>query len=86
MYGLVFDCLEKFIEIKYGKKTWDEVIQKADVGIGQNKWAINENYPDDFFLKFVTILTFQLDKSFDDIVENLGSFFMDYIRWVIVSL
>ena len=79
MYGLIFDCLEKFAVFRYGKKAWDELLKKADVGIGRSEWVINENYSDDFFMKLVTLLAFEVNEQFlDSLFEDLGYYFIEY--------
>ena len=79
MYGLMFDCMEKFAISKYGRETWDQVLRKADVGIGQSEWIINENYSDDFFMKLITLLAFEVDQFLlDNLIEDVGYYFMEY--------
>ena len=79
MYGLMFDCLEKFVIFKYGRQTWDRLLKKADVGIGQSEWIINENYSDDFFMKLITLLAFEVDQFLlDNLIEDIGYYFMEY--------
>jgi hypothetical protein len=81
MYGIFFDCLEKFVLATFGTRTWSGVLQKADIGIGmKTKWTVNENYPDEAYMKLMTLLAFEIDRSFDDLVEELGSFFTTFIR------
>jgi hypothetical protein len=49
------------------------------VGIGQSEWIINENYSDDFFLKLITLLAFELDQFLlDGLIEDVGYYFMEY--------
>ena len=79
MYGLMFDCLEKFVVYKYNKEIWDLLLKKANVGIGRSEWVINENYSDDFFMKLVTLLAFEVDQfSLDTLIEEIGYYFIEY--------
>jgi hypothetical protein len=83
MYGLMFDCLEKFVVFKYKKEIWDLLLKKANVGIGRSEWVINENYSDDFFMKLVTLLAFEVDQfSLDTLIEEIGYYFIEYAWYV----
>jgi hypothetical protein len=81
MYGLVFDCLEKYATKTFGILSWRDIIKKADVGVGIAKWVTNENYPDETFMKLATLLAFENDITFDRLVEELGVFFTTFIRY-----
>jgi hypothetical protein len=80
MYGLFFDCLEKYATKTFGFPAWREAIKRADVGGGISKWVTNENYSDETFMKLATLLAFENDIAFDRLVEELGIFFTTFIR------
>ena len=87
MYGIFFDCLEQFVVTTFGMRTWSVVLQKADIGIGMKaRWTANENYPDEVYMKLITLLAFETDRSFDGLVEQLGSFFTTFIRYAAARL
>jgi hypothetical protein len=49
-------------------------------------WIINENYSDDFFLKLITLLAFEVDQFLlDNMIEDIGYYFMEY-AWYVISL
>jgi hypothetical protein len=84
MYGLLFDCLEKYVVHQHGKATWLELLKDVNASGSTNygKWVTNENYPDETYLEFISLLASKVELSFDVVSEKLGYYFIDYIRSV----
>jgi hypothetical protein len=114
MYGLLLDCLEKFIVAAHGKDVWVSVLQNIrgtsthesgskttnvicvgdDVNHDDNyrvhdrffipaqpdeEWMMNKNYPDELFFKICILAAVECDLEVENVIENTGRFFLDYI-------
>jgi hypothetical protein len=80
MYGLMFDCLEKYVVLRYGRPMWLTLVKKADIGIGQSQWVTIENYPDESFFKLLALLAFDVVEPLNEFLEGLGYYFVEYLR------
>jgi hypothetical protein len=77
MYGLIFDGLEKFVREKCDIDCWSSAMRQANLDIS---WVINENYPDQMFFDLALSVSRSLGKPLKDFVEDVGFFFLDYVR------
>ena len=95
MYGLHIDCLEKFMLEKYGVTQWSEILKEVeylDLDVaksvnfgseehsGRGGWIVNKKYSDDLFLKLLVMSASKTGMEVDELIENLGSHFIEYIR------
>jgi hypothetical protein len=81
MYGLINDCVQKYIEFQYGKEFWNEIVKKGNASsIIQGGWVINQNYSDEILLRLVSLAAQSLNISIDQLLEEIGWFFMEYTR------
>jgi hypothetical protein len=81
MYGFLYDCLQNYFLFQYGQVPLETILRKADAtNIAKNGWVINQRYPDDIFVRLVKIAAAEYDTLVDELLENVGLFFIDYCR------
>ena len=63
-------------EREEGKNRQDEDKEPQKPG----RWIVNKKYSDDLFLKLLAMSAAKTGVEVDELIENLGSHFIDYIR------
>ncbi len=76
MYGLVNKAIEDMVCSNYGEKVWQEIKQKADLGL--ETFVSMEGYPDDVTHRLVKAASEVLQISADDIMEAFGEYWVKY--------
>jgi hypothetical protein len=69
------------------KKGGDESANRRDGGNDREfhqqtpgSWVVNKKYPDNLFLKLLAMSATKSEMKVDELIENLGCHFIEYIR------
>jgi hypothetical protein len=76
MYGLVNKAIQDMVCSRFGKKTWEEIKQKAEVDV--EVFISMEGYPDDLTHRLVKAASFVLNLSPSEIMQAFGEFWVKY--------
>jgi hypothetical protein len=71
MYGLLFDCIERYVIAECGTGKWTELVKDC---MGDS------NFRDCELSEVLVKLTSILKLDEDNIVEEIGHFFLDFLR------
>ena len=73
MYGLLLDCMQKFLCERYGEQYWERIRRRANL---QNHWFVtHEVYSDDVPLNLVNAATIELGEDHGNVMRMFGEYF-----------
>jgi hypothetical protein len=76
MYGLVNKAIADMVTTRFGKETWENIRQKANVE--SETFLSMEGYPDDVTHRLVKAASVVLNLSSAQIMEAFGEFWVEY--------
>jgi len=77
MYGLLLDCIQKFLCERYGEKYWDRIRRRANL---KNQWFVtHEVYSDDVMLQLVDAAAAELGEDQGIVMRMFGEYFSQNI-------
>ncbi len=80
MYGMVNKAAQEFIESQFGNETWQQVKQKADLGILGSEFELLKQYPDQITYSIVDAASEILDLPTAAVLETFGEFWIGFAR------
>ena len=73
MYGLLLDCIQKFICERYGEQLWNRIRRRANL---QNHWFVTHDvYDDDVMRDLVNAAAAELKKDNGTVMRMFGEYF-----------
>ena len=72
MHGIIFAELQNYAEIKHGKGTWNQILNRA--GLQNNIYLPLREYPDTEAVALVTAASVMTDLSPSAVLEDFGEF------------
>ncbi|PLZ28738.1 heme NO-binding domain-containing protein [Fischerella thermalis] len=76
MYGLVNKAIEEMVCSRFGKNTWQEIKQKAELEV--DVFISMEAYPDDITHRLVKAASVVLGLSAAEIMQAFGEYWVQY--------
>ena len=80
MYGWYHAALERLILTKYGGDKWKEIKFIANCNVKNGEWAHYKNYTDEGTFALLEACCTVLRVNSDTMLENLGEYFMQFVR------
>ncbi len=76
MHGLINRGIQRFVTDSYGSATWRAVVRHA--GLNIDEFEAMWNYDDDVTTQLLTAVCDVLDRSYDDLLEDIGTYLVSH--------